>query len=121
MEVRDEPVDYMEGAARQKIEARGVAIARRNGAFAAVCLRIPGAFQAAGRRGSHGDDAPARRMRLDDGVDSGLRYGVELGVHLVLGRVVLVHDAEVSRPTSSSTVSQRTPFAFKRSMSSGVK
>ena len=94
MEVRDEPVDYMEGAARQKIEARGVAIARCNGTFAAVCLRIPGAFQAAGRRGSHGDDAPARRMRLVDGVDSGLRYGVELGVHLVLGRVVLVHDAE---------------------------
>ena len=33
-------------------------------------------------------------MRLVDGVDSGLRHGVELGVHLVLGRVVLVHDAE---------------------------
>ena len=48
MEVRDEPVDYMEGAARQKVEARGVAIARRDGAFAAVRLRIPGAFQAAG-------------------------------------------------------------------------
>ena len=94
MEVRDEPVDHVEGTAWQKVEARGVSIARRDGAFAAVCLRIPGAFQAAGRRGSHGDDAPARRMRLVDGVDSGLRHGVELSVHLVLGRVVLVHDAE---------------------------
>ena len=33
-------------------------------------------------------------MRLIDGIDGGLRHGVELGVHLVLGRVVLVHDAE---------------------------
>ena len=33
-------------------------------------------------------------MRLVDGIDSGLWHGVELGVHLVLGRVVLVHDAE---------------------------
>ena len=33
-------------------------------------------------------------MRLVDGIDSGLWHGVELGVHLVLGRVVFVYDTE---------------------------
>lgn len=94
MEVGDEGIDHVELIARQDIEARGLAIAGDKSAPAVVGLGIPGAFQAADARGAHGDNAAACGMGRVHGVHGGLGHRVELGVDVVLLRVVLVHHAE---------------------------
>ena len=94
VEVRDERVNHVKLAARQQVQAGGIAIARRDGASPAVCRRVPRAFQAAHAGGAHGNHATAVCVRAVDGVHRFLRHRVKFGMHLVRQRVFLVHDAE---------------------------
>ena len=114
MEVRDEGVDHVEGAAGHEVELGGGVLAdhdvtpaegvgavgpsleapRHDGGACDGRLGIEGALERAHGRGAHGDDAVAGGLGGVHGVNDVLAHVVALGVHHVLGRVVLLHQAE---------------------------
>ena len=90
MEIRDQGVHHVELAAGKQVQRRGGTLAGEDPS----CRLVPSAFQAAHAGGAHGDDAPACRLRALDGIGGAFGHGVELGVHPMVGRVVLVDDSE---------------------------
>ena len=114
MEVGDHGVDHVERGAGHEVEARGgvaslddvacvrgcggvgrgLEAARHAGGVARGRGGVEGALERADRGGAHGDDAVARGLGGVDGVDHVLGDVVALGVHDVLGGVVLLNEAE---------------------------
>ena len=113
MEVGNKRVDHMVGRTRHEVEVRRRVLpsddiahalhcragsilepARDNRGLGRGCLSVPRALKRAHRRRAHGDHAVPRRLGGVHGIYNRLRHVIALGMHDVLGGIVLLHKAE---------------------------